>query len=164
MSQVKECMMVTLEYRLRTSSIDGTSNEVGPVNCDFVYGVELQYPSVESALQNKASGDRVKVYIPPEELFGAYDQELVRELPRSDFKQERLQVGRIYREMRKKSLVQFLVRELRDDIVVADFNDPHAGSYAEFDILVKDVRPATKGEMRPSCIPRPQAGACGIGC
>jgi FKBP-type peptidyl-prolyl cis-trans isomerase SlyD len=164
MSQVKECMMITIEYRIRTSSKDGESNEVGPAICDFVYGVELQYPSVESALQNKVPGDRVQVYVPPEELFGSYDQELVRELPRSDFKQERLQVGKVYREMRKKSLVQFLVRELRGDIVVADFNDPRAGSYAEFDILIKDVRPATKGETRPSCIPRPQAGGCGIGC
>ena len=164
MSQVKECMMVTIEYRIRTCSRDGESNEHGPATCDFVYGVEAQYPSVESAIQNKAPGDRVQVYVPPEELYGAYDEELVRELPRSDFKQQRLQVGKVYREMKKKSLIQFLVRELRDNVVVADFNDPRAGSYAEFDILIKDVRPASKGEMRPSCMPRPQAGACGIGC
>ena len=164
MSQVKECMMVTIEYRIRTCSRDGESNEHGPAICDFVYGVEPQYPSVESAIQNKVPGDRVQVYVPPEELYGTYDEELVRELPRSDFKQQRLQVGKVYREMKKKSLIQFLVRELRDNVVVADFNDPRAGSYAEFDILIKDVRPASKGEMRPSCMPRPQAGACGIGC
>jgi FKBP-type peptidyl-prolyl cis-trans isomerase SlyD len=144
MSQVKETMMVSIEYRLCTTSRDGESVEMGPVTCDFVYGVEAQYPSVESALQNKAPGDRVQVHVPPEELFGVYDQELVRELPRGDYKQDRLQAGKLY-------------RELRDDIVVADFNDPRAGSHADFDILVKDVRPATKGEMTPSCIPRPQA-------
>jgi FKBP-type peptidyl-prolyl cis-trans isomerase SlyD len=157
MSQVKETMMVSIEYRLCTTSRDGESVEMGPVTCDFVYGVEAQYPSVESALQNKAPGDRVQVHVPPEELFGVYDQELVRELPRGDYKQDRLQAGKLYREMRSRTLVQFLVRELRDDIVVADFNDPRAGSHADFDILVKEVRPATKGEMTPSCIPRPQA-------
>jgi len=157
MSQVKETMMVSIEYRLRTTSRDGESAEMGPVTCDFVYGVEVQYPSVESALQNKAPGDRLQVHVPPEELFGAYDEELVRELPRGDYRQDRLQAGKMYRQMRSKTLVQFLVRELRDDIVVADFNDPRAGSHADFDILVKDVRPATKGEMKPSCIPRPQA-------
>jgi FKBP-type peptidyl-prolyl cis-trans isomerase SlyD len=156
MLPVKECMMVTIEYRLRTISRDGESTEAGPFTCDFVYGVEVQYPSVESALQNKTPGERVEVMVPPEELFGAYDQELVRELPRGDFKEERLQVGKVYREMRKKSLVQFLVRELRDDIVVADFNDARAGAHAEFDILIKDVRPAAKDEMKPSCLPRPQ--------
>jgi FKBP-type peptidyl-prolyl cis-trans isomerase SlyD len=156
MLPIKECMMVTIEYRLWTISRDGERTEAGPFTCDFVYGVEAQYPSVESALQNKTPGERVEVLVPPEELFGVYDQELVREFPRGDFKEERLQVGRVYREMRKKSLVQFLVRDLRDDIVVADFNDARAGAHAEFDILIKDVRPASKGEMKPSCLPRPQ--------
>jgi FKBP-type peptidyl-prolyl cis-trans isomerase SlyD len=157
MSQVKECMMVSIEYQLRTSSRDGETSEVGPLACDFVYGVEAQYPSVESALQNRTPGERIQVYVPPEELFGAYDDTLVRELPRADYKQDRLQSGRIYREMRKKTLVQFLVREVRDDVILADFNDPRAGSHAEFDILIKGVRPATKDEMKPSCIPRPQS-------
>jgi FKBP-type peptidyl-prolyl cis-trans isomerase SlyD len=161
MLPIKECTMVTIEYRLRTISRDGESTEAGPLTCDFVYGVEVQYPSVESALQNKTPGERVEVLVPPEELFGAYDQELVRELPRGDFKQDRLQVGRVYREMKKKCLVQFLVRELRDDIVVADFNDARAGSHAEFDILIKDVRPASKDEMKPSCLPRPQVQSGG---
>jgi FKBP-type peptidyl-prolyl cis-trans isomerase SlyD len=156
MSQVKECMMVSIEYQLRTSSREGETSEAGPISCDFVYGVETQYPSVESALQNRTPGERIQVYVPPEELFGAYDDTLVRELPRADYKQDRLQPGRIYREMRKKSLVQFLVREVRHDVIVVDFNDPRAGSHAEFDILIKDVRPATKGEMKPSCIPRSQ--------
>jgi FKBP-type peptidyl-prolyl cis-trans isomerase SlyD len=159
MSQVKECMMVSIEYQLRTSSRDGETSEAGPITCDFVYGVEAQYPSVESALQNRTPGERIQVYVPPEEMFGAYDDTLVRELPRADYKQDRLQPGRIYREIRQKSLVQFLVREVRHDVIVADFNDPRAGSHAEFDILVKDVRPATKGEMKPSCIPRSQTSS-----
>jgi FKBP-type peptidyl-prolyl cis-trans isomerase SlyD len=154
MAQVKERMMVTIEYRLRTTSRDGVISEMEPVVCDFVYGVEVQYPSVESALMNKTPGDRVQVYVPPEELFGLYDEELVRELPREDYRQDRLQVGKMYRQMRKKSLVQFLVRELRDAVVVADFNDPRAGTSAEFDVLVKDVREASKEEMKPSCVPR----------
>jgi FKBP-type peptidyl-prolyl cis-trans isomerase SlyD len=154
MAQVKECMMVTIEYRLRTASRDGVVNEMEPVVCDFVYGVEVQYPSVESALMNKTPGDRFQVYVPPEEMFGLYDEQLVRELPREDYKEERLQVGKMYRQMRKNTLVQFLVRELRDDVVVADFNDPRAGTSAEFDILVKDVREATRKEMKPSCVPR----------
>jgi FKBP-type peptidyl-prolyl cis-trans isomerase SlyD len=154
MVQLKECMMVTIEYRVRTTSRDGEITETDLVTCDFVYGVETQYPSVESALINKGPGDRVQVYVPPEEMFGRYDEELVRNLPREDYKEDRLQVGKMYRQMRKKSLVQFLVRELRDDVIVADFNDPRAGTSAEFDILVKAVREATKAELKPSCVPR----------
>jgi FKBP-type peptidyl-prolyl cis-trans isomerase SlyD len=151
MQPIKECMMVTMDFQVRTTSRDGTVSESPRGTCSFVYGVDVQYPSVETAILNKQAGDRVQVYVPPEELFGHYDEELVRELPRSDYKQERLKEGRIYRERRRKCLVQFLVKEVRDDVVLADFNDDKAGTSAEFDIHITDVREATKGEMRPSC-------------
>jgi FKBP-type peptidyl-prolyl cis-trans isomerase SlyD len=154
MGQVKECMMVTIEYQVRTISRDGDSNQLEPVTCHFVYGRDAQYPSVERALLDKAPGDRVQVLVPPEELYGTYDESLVRELPREDYKQERLAPGKMYREIRKKTLVQFYVKEVRDEVIVADFNDPRAGTCAEFDILVKDVREAGKDEMKPTCVPR----------
>lgn len=151
MQQVKECMMVTIEYRVRTKGPNGEENEIPPQTCSFVYGVNAQYPSIETALMNKLPGDRVQVHIPPEELYGHYDEELVRELPREDYKQDRLKAGKVYREMRKKCLVQFMVKDLKDDLIIADFNDPRSGTSAEFDILVKEVREATKNELRPSC-------------
>lgn len=151
MEQVKECMVVTLEYIVRTRGPNGQAGESTTETCSFVYGVDVQYPSVEKAIAAKKAGDRVQVTVPPEELFGAYDENLVRELPSCDYKQERLKVGKMYREMRKKCLVQFLVKELRDEVVVADFNDPRAGTSADFDILIKDLREATKEEMKPSC-------------
>jgi len=151
MSQVKECMKVTIEYRLKTTTRDGEATEAPPEELTFVYGVDTQYPSVETALLNKRPGDRVRVYVPPEEIFGAYDEELVRDLPRCDYKEERLCEGKMYREMRKKSLVQFMVRGLRDEVVVADFNDPRAGTHAEFDILVKEVRESSKADWKSGC-------------
>ncbi|MEN6440396.1 MAG: hypothetical protein ABFD97_17620 [Syntrophobacter sp.] len=149
--QVKEMAKVTIEFTMKVSS-PSTEGKTSPLqSCSFVYGVDVQYPSVETAIMNKRAGDRVRVYVPPEEIFGAYDEELIRELPREDYKQERLAPGRVYRERKQKCLVQFLVKEVRDNVVVADFNDPRAGTWAEFDILVKEVRAATKDELRPRC-------------
>jgi FKBP-type peptidyl-prolyl cis-trans isomerase SlyD len=151
MQQVKECMMVTIEYTVRTTGPNGEKAESPPATCSFVYGVHVQYPSVERAIMNKFPGERVQVYVPPEEMFGAYDEALVRELPRCDYKENRLGAGKMYREMRKKCLVQFMVKEVKEDVIVADFNDLRAGTSAEFDVLIKDVREATKSEMTPSC-------------
>lgn len=150
-SSVKECMMVTMEYTVKTIDPSGKTNQMPPTTCSFVYGVDAQYKSVEAAIRDKSPGERVVVRVPPEEIFGAYDKGLVRELPRCDYRQERLRPGKMYREIRKKSLVQFMVREVRDDVIVADFNDPNAGTLAEFDIIIKDVREATRSEMAPSC-------------
>ena len=154
MSQVKECMKVTIEYTLRTTTPDGETTELPPETCSFIYGIDTQYPSVESALMNKQPGDRVQVYVPPEEIYGAVDEELIRELPRSDYKEARLKEGKMYREMRQKCLVQFMVKNLQDDVIVADFNDPKAGTHAEFDILVKEVRESDRSEWRSGCTPR----------
>jgi FKBP-type peptidyl-prolyl cis-trans isomerase SlyD len=151
MQRVKECMMVTMDYTIRTSTPDGEESVLPDQTCSFVYGVDAQLPSVESAIQNLLPGDRVTVYVPPEELYGQFDDALIRELPREDYKAARLMEGKMYREMKKKCLVQFMVKELRDEVVVADFIDPRAGTSAEFEILIKDVREATKGEMVPSC-------------
>ncbi|MFZ2448623.1 MAG: hypothetical protein WAW37_19860 [Syntrophobacteraceae bacterium] len=156
MEQIRECTMVTIEFTMRLCSPDGPGETSAPRSCGFVYGVDVQYPSVETALMNKRPGDRVQVHVPPEEVFGAYDEELVRELPRADYKAERLKAGKMYREMKRKCLVQFLVKELRDNVIVADFNDPRAGTWAEFDILVKAVRPAKKEEMKPDCAKLPE--------
>ena len=151
MAKVKECMKVTIEFRIKTTAPNGEVAELPPETCSFVYGVDVQYPSVESAIMNKEPGDRIQVFVPPEELYGLPDASLIRELPRADYKQERLQEGKVYREMRKKCLVQFMVKELQDEAIVADFNDPRSGTSAEFDILIKDVRESTREELQPSC-------------
>ena len=77
--------------------------------------------------------------------------------PLADDRQERLAAGRVYREIKRGCLVQFMVKEVRDEVVVADFNDQRAGTWAEFDILVKEVRPATKDEMKPACAKLPES-------
>ncbi len=151
MQRVKECSTVTMEYIIRTINAHGETAELPPQTARFVLGVDAQLPSVESALMNKTCGDRFTVHVPPEEIYGYHDPELIRALPREDYKQERLAEGKMYREMKKKTLVQFLVKELREDTIVADFNDPRAGTSAEFEIEVKGVREATPEEMKPSC-------------
>lgn len=151
MQRVKECSTVTIEYIIRTTNAHGETAELPPQTTRFVMGVDTQLPSVESAMMNKTCGDRFTVYVPPEEIFGHPNPELIRMLPREDYKQERLVEGKMYREMKKKTLVQFMVKELRTDTILADFNDPRAGTSAEFEIEIKGVREATPEEMKPSC-------------
>ncbi len=154
--RIKECSRVTIECMMRIVPAYWPGPDVQSQTISFVMGVDPPYTSVESALRHKKAGDRVKVYIPPEEMCGAYDPELIRDLPMVDYKQERIKPGRMYREMKLKSLVQFMVKEVCGDVIVADFNDPRAGTWAEFDILIKEVRPAEKEEMNPACAKVPE--------
>jgi FKBP-type peptidyl-prolyl cis-trans isomerase SlyD len=162
--QIRECSMVTIEYEMRVNPADGPGPIIQSHTCSFVMGVDIQYPSVEKALMDKKPGDRVSVHVPPEEIFGVNDPDLVRELPKSDYKQDRLAAGRMYREIKRKTLVQFMVKEVKEEVIVADFNDPRAGTWAEFDILVKEVRAATKEEMAPSCAKKEKNQDTDSGC
>ena len=148
---IKECSMVTIEYGMKIMPPDGSDPVTASQACSFVMGIDLQYPSVEKALMNKKAGDRLTVHVPPEEMFGVNEPGLIRELPREDYKQERLKAGKMYREVKQGCLVEFMVTELREETIVVDFNDPKAGTSAEFDILIKEVRAANKEEMAPSC-------------
>ncbi|HYA41740.1 MAG TPA: hypothetical protein VEF34_10580 [Syntrophobacteraceae bacterium] len=58
--------------------------------------------------------------------------------------------------MRRRTLVGLMVKEARDCVIAADFNDLRAGSSPEFDILVKDVRPGQK--VRKAFRPRKRGG------
>ncbi len=156
MQHAKARSMVTIEYTIRTTNAHGETAELPPQTSRFVLGVDAQYPSVESAIMNKTCGDRFTVHVPPEEIFGHLDPELIQELPREDYKEERLAEGKMYREMKQKTLVQFLVKELREDTILADFNDPRAGTSAELDIEIKGIREATSEEMKPSCARDPE--------
>jgi FKBP-type peptidyl-prolyl cis-trans isomerase SlyD len=43
--------------------------------------------------------------------------------------------------------VQFIVKEVRGDTVVVDFNHPLAGKTLHFDVTVRQIRAATEEEL-----------------
>ena len=43
--------------------------------------------------------------------------------------------------------VDLLIKEVKGDIVVIDFNHPFAGKTLHFDVTVREIRPATKEEL-----------------
>lgn len=151
-ARVEEGMVVIIEYTITTTAFAGEKCAAPPATCSFIFGADAQYRSVEAALLNRCARDRIHVHVPPEEIYGKHDPSLVRELFRFDYKQERLRVGKMYRQMRRKCLVQFLVKDIRDEVVVADLNDPKAGTSAEFDILIKAVREAKRVESPQSVV------------
>ena len=119
-----------------------------PQDVSFVFGVERQIASLENALEGRRAGERLAVDIPEEELFGAHDPELVREIPKGGLKKARLKEGAVYREIKQGSLVTFVVRKLYDKSVLVDFNHPNAGARAHGDIEILEVRDADKDDTR----------------
>jgi len=130
---------VTFKYQVfsEASLVDASERPV-----TIVVGEGRFPPSVETALIGKKEGERVSVWVPPEEHYGRYDPKKVRLIP----------VEKLPREARPGETV-FVQDELgvlhparlaRKDprVAVVDLNHPLAGKYLRFDLeIVKVEKP-----------------------
>lgn len=139
--------MVTLKYTMMSSLLDGTVKNHPQEEMTFVFGVERQIPSMEQALQGCRQGEKKKITIPAKEIYGEYDPNLVREIPKKGLVRQRLVEGQFYRQMKMGTLVSFKVKEIRPQTVLADFNEPLAGIVVSMDFEVLALRNATKAEI-----------------
>ena len=147
MEKVETDKKVTLQYTMRTHLPDGTTKEQPEEEMTFIFGVDRQAPALEKALEERTAGDKIRVTIPPSEIYGEHDASLIREIPRKGLIKQRLKEGRYYRQMKMGSLVSFKVLELRPKTVLADFNRPMAGISASLDGEILAVKEATKKEI-----------------
>jgi FKBP-type peptidyl-prolyl cis-trans isomerase SlyD len=147
MDKVDKEAMVTIEYVMRSRLPEGAAKERPQETIEFVYGVDRQVSSLETALQGARVGDTFEVEIPPAEVFGEHDPDLVKEIPKKGLIKQRLKQGQFYRQMKKGSLVSFKVLEVGPDSVVADFNKPMAGIVVSMDVEVLAIRKANQKEI-----------------
>jgi FKBP-type peptidyl-prolyl cis-trans isomerase SlyD len=141
--------VVSIDYRLHLG--DGEIIEESEQGDPLVYlhGYEEIVPGLEKALEGKKAGESLKVQVSPAEGYGEYDPDGVEEVPREDFPAElELQDGGIVSATDDEGdEVDFLVKEVRDNTVVVDFNHPLAGKTLHFEVTVREVRAATEEEL-----------------
>jgi len=128
---------VSVEYELH---IEGE----GPIDRGiFVYrhGFGHIHPKLETALEGKRVGDSVEVVLTPEEGFGPFREELVKELPKEEFGDLNLVPGKVLymRDPQSDEPVALSILEVREKTVVVDFNHPLAGETVRYVLKVKDV-------------------------
>jgi len=147
MKKIEPKSFVTLKYKMQIKLPDGKVEEKEEENFSFIYGIERQVSSLEKALLGAKEGDRLTVYIPPKELYGERDPDLIREIPKKGLIKQRIKEGQYYRQIKKGVLVSFKVLEIRSKTILADFNPPMAGISAIMKLEVTSVRKATKKEI-----------------
>jgi FKBP-type peptidyl-prolyl cis-trans isomerase SlyD len=145
--RVAQDKVVRIAYKMKTFLRDGTVKEGKPEEIEFIYGVNRQVPSLEKALEGAAVGDKIKVEVKPEEIYGEYDPQLVREIPKKGLIKQRIQKDTYYRQMKYGSLISFKVLEIKPETIVADFNKPMAGISVLLEAEVIGLRSASPQEI-----------------
>lgn len=134
----------------------------------FIFGTGTMLPAFEKGLKGLEAGEKFEFTIAPAEAYGEYVEEHVLDLPKNIFEVD----GKFDAEMIKEgntvpmmdsngNHVNGSVLEVKEDVVVMDFNHPLAGETLHFKGEVVDVHEPTAEEIAALTDP---AGGCGCGC
>ena len=83
MQKIATDKLITIDYRMTSHLLDGTSKEHPQERISFIFGVDRQVPTLEKALDGSQVGQTHHLSIPPSEIYGAHDPELIREIPKA---------------------------------------------------------------------------------
>jgi FKBP-type peptidyl-prolyl cis-trans isomerase SlyD len=151
--------VVTLRYRL---TMDENGSEIQVEQTDpqhplvFLYGAQNVLPAFEQNLAGKSIGDPFDFYLSPEEAYGVSDPRNLTEVPTNVFKnpegnidESLLVIGRVI-SMSDESGRRFqgIIKEVRAENVLMDFNHPLADKQLHFTGEVEAVRIATPEELQ----------------
>lgn len=135
---------------------------------EFIYGTNSMLEAFERNLTDLSTGDSFSFVLTPEEGYGEYDDERIVELPKNIFEVD----GKIDEAVvfegntipmmdSSGNRLNGSVVEVKDDVVVMDFNHPLAGETLNFSGSVLSVRDASAEEIAE--LFAPQGGGCGCG-
>ncbi len=147
--QIKKNSVVTMDYHLRDdeNTIIDSSGDSGPF--PYLHGAGGVIPGLESAMEGKKVGDKIKVRIPPEEGYGERDESLLQSVPRENFQGiDDISVGMQFQTPMEDGSQQVVtVMTIDDKQVTVDGNHPLAGVPLNFEVTVVDIRDATDEEL-----------------
>jgi len=115
----------------------------------FLIGANNIIPGLESALIDKAVGDKFDVKIAPTDAYGEHNEELIHKVPRTQFPPDvEIEAGMQFQgQAPNGQMTVVTVKEVVEDNVMIDNNHPLAGVELNFDVEVTDVREASKTEL-----------------
>ncbi len=133
----------------------------------FIYGIGMMLPAFEDALKGLQAGEAFNFSLAPADAYGEYVDEHVLELEKTMFEidgkfdAETITEGATVPMMDASgNRLNGSVLEVKEDVVVMDFNHPLAGETLHFSGNVADVHEATPEEIAALTVP---AGGCGCG-
>ena len=141
--------VVSMHYTLTLESGEVVDSSEGADPLAYLHGHGNIVPGLESALEGKATGEKLNVSVPPEAGYGNHEKDAVQIVPRSQFPDGvELSVGQglqVVDQDQNPMLAQ--ITGIEGDNITVDFNHPLAGETLNFAVEVVSVREATPDEL-----------------
>jgi FKBP-type peptidyl-prolyl cis-trans isomerase SlpA len=131
---------VTVNYtgRLEDGTIFDSSTVEGREPMTTKLGQGQLIKGFEEGLVDMSEGDKKTVEIESAEAYGEYLDYLIQEVEKSQMPGE-VEVGMPLQAQTEMGVVQFVVKEVKDETIVLDANHPLAGKKLIFDLEVVSI-------------------------
>ena len=166
---IENNQIVAIEYEVRSGNKVVDSN-VGGDLLTFMIGKDQIIPGLEEEVCKMNMGDKGDVFVPAAKAYGEYNDEPLQEVPKEQFSGIELEQGMsLYGQSDDGGTVQVIVKEIKEETVMVDYNHPLAGQDLIFTVTVATVRNATAEEVMTgvpaeNAQPASSGGSCGTGC
>ncbi|MGY8698627.1 MAG: FKBP-type peptidyl-prolyl cis-trans isomerase, partial [Candidatus Poseidoniales archaeon] len=117
----------------------------------FLVGHKQMIPGFEEEIMGAKVGEKIEFTLSSERAYGDRDEDAVQQIAREQFTQleeeAKLEVGMQLVAQGQEGPMPFIISELSDDMVTADFNHALAGQALKFNVEIVDLREATDDEQ-----------------
>ena len=140
MKKVLSDSTVTVNYtgRLEDGTIFDSSTVEGREPMTTKLGQGQLIKGFEEGLVDMSEGDKKTVEIESAEAYGEYLDYLIQEVEKTQMPGE-VEVGMPLQAQTEMGMVQFVVKEIKDETVVLDANHPLAGKKLIFDLELVSI-------------------------
>ncbi len=132
---------VKIQYRGTLEGGEEFDSNLDGEPLEFQVGEQQVIDGFDRAVVGMAAGEEKTFTVPPEEAYGAHDEELMMEAPRSSLPTDGLFEGiGVKIRLQDGRTAEGIVTKIREETVLLDFNHPLAGKALTFAIKVVEVR------------------------
>ena len=143
----KDCV-VQFSYKLSDCSEKVIEESEDKVPMAYLHGHDGILKGLESELEGKAVGDKLKVVLQPEDAYGEVKADAEQRIPIKHLMgAKKWKKGMIATVQLEQGRQQVTLVKVGKFMVTVDFNHPFAGKVLTFDIEIADVRAATSEEL-----------------
>lgn len=146
--QAEKDKVVSIDFTLTDSDDQVIDSSEGREPLAYLHGQGQILPKLEEAIEGKTQGEQVQITLSPEEGYGERDENLVAQVPVSQFEGvDEISPGMQFQAETEDGERIFTVVDTDGETVVVDGNHPLAGATLKFDIKLSEVREPSEEEL-----------------
>ncbi len=157
--------VVHLDYVL---TVEGeiADSTAGREPLPYLHGHNNLIKGLEDQLEGMQVGEGKTVTVDPENAYGVLDDSAFMNMEKSKFPENfEFNIGRPLRlNTGDGRIMSATISEVKDDVVVLDFNHPLAGKSLTFEVSISDIREATEIELSVGRVDMGGCASCGGSC